>query len=88
MKHWTALVASPDVHTVAEGPLWDGPRDRLLWVDIEAGAVHIGVLDGHRVVRTDTGWSTGPPQRWCPGVPGSFWWPGPRRFWWSARTVR
>ena len=54
MRRWTARVASPDVHALAEGPLWDGPRDRLLWVDIEAGAVHIGTLDGDRVVRTDT----------------------------------
>jgi len=36
MKRWTARVASPDVHTLAEGPLWDGPRDRLLCVDIDA----------------------------------------------------
>jgi sugar lactone lactonase YvrE len=54
MKRWTAQVASEDVHTLAEGPVWDGPRDRLLWLDIEAGAVHIGALDGERVVRTGT----------------------------------
>jgi sugar lactone lactonase YvrE len=54
MKRWKAHVAAPEVHTLAEGPLWDGPRNRLLWVDIKAGAVHIGALDGDRVVRTDS----------------------------------
>jgi sugar lactone lactonase YvrE len=29
---------------LAEGPLWDGARERLLWVDINAGEVHAGSL--------------------------------------------
>ena len=34
---------------LAEGPVWDAPRNRLLWVDIHAGTVHQGTLDGTRV---------------------------------------
>jgi sugar lactone lactonase YvrE len=45
-------VAAPEVHALAEGPYWDAPRARLLWVDILAGAVHEGHLDGSSVVRT------------------------------------
>ncbi len=35
---------------LGEGPFWDAPRNRLLWVDIHAGTVHQGTLDGTRVV--------------------------------------
>jgi sugar lactone lactonase YvrE len=44
------VVSSAGPFQLAEGPVWDGARDRLLWVDIYAGAVHEGVLDGGRVV--------------------------------------
>jgi sugar lactone lactonase YvrE len=44
------VVSSAGPFQLAEGPLWDGTRDRLLWVDIHAGTVHEGVLDGGRVV--------------------------------------
>ena len=47
---WTATVASDEVYGLGEGPLWDGPRRRVLWVDIDAGTVHEGRLDGDRVV--------------------------------------
>lgn len=37
-------VASADRFVLAEGPCWDAPRDRLLWVDIESGLVMVGRL--------------------------------------------
>jgi len=48
----TTLEARPagdDVHLLAEGPVWDGARERLLWVDIDAGDVLTGTLEGGRV---------------------------------------
>jgi sugar lactone lactonase YvrE len=53
MRH-TAGVASTETFSLGEGPVWDGPRERLLWVDIDAGAVHEGRLDGDRVIVTAT----------------------------------
>ena len=49
VPRWTATAASDDAYELAEGPLWDAPRQRLLWVDIPAGTVHEGRLDGGRV---------------------------------------
>ena len=46
MLHYRAAVASEQIHGLAEGPLWDSPRRRVLWVDINAGKVHSGTLDG------------------------------------------
>jgi sugar lactone lactonase YvrE len=54
IERWTAERASDDEFRLAEGPVWDGPRERLLWVEIEAGAVHTGRLAGRRVERTGT----------------------------------
>ncbi|OLR93329.1 SMP-30/gluconolactonase/LRE family protein [Actinokineospora bangkokensis] len=42
----TPTPATTEVHRLAEGPFWDAARERLLWVDIEAGAVLMGALDG------------------------------------------
>jgi sugar lactone lactonase YvrE len=41
-----ASVASDASHHLAECPVWDPVRERLLWVDILDGAVHAGVLSG------------------------------------------
>jgi sugar lactone lactonase YvrE len=54
IERWRAVAAAPGRYRLAEGPVWDAPRERLLWVEIEAGAVHTGRLDGMRVVRTGT----------------------------------
>ena len=48
----TATPASTERFRLGEGPVWDGPRDRLLWVDIEGRAVLQGVLDGGAVTVT------------------------------------
>jgi sugar lactone lactonase YvrE len=40
-----ATVASERAYGLAEGPLWDAERERLLWVDINAGHVHSGSLE-------------------------------------------
>jgi sugar lactone lactonase YvrE len=49
-ERWRAHRAGDEIYTLGEGPVWDGPRDRVLWVDIEAGTVHEGRLDGDRIV--------------------------------------
>ncbi|MFF2347656.1 SMP-30/gluconolactonase/LRE family protein [Pseudarthrobacter sp. NPDC058119] len=38
------LVATEDPYVLAEGPFWDAPRERLLWIDVEAGLVLAGTL--------------------------------------------
>jgi sugar lactone lactonase YvrE len=45
--------STDEVFRLAEGPVWDAARSRLLWVDILAGAVLEGVLDGDRIEVTD-----------------------------------
>jgi sugar lactone lactonase YvrE len=40
----SVLVASERAYGLAEGPLWDAARQRILWVDINAGEVHAGSL--------------------------------------------
>jgi sugar lactone lactonase YvrE len=46
---FSAAVASERPYGLAEGPLWDGDGGRVLWVDINAGHVHSGSLDGDMV---------------------------------------
>ncbi len=48
-----ATAAEPGL-ALGEGPVWDGSAGRLLWVDIPAGAVHEGELDGDAVMSTAT----------------------------------
>jgi len=56
VKRWRAVPVSADTYFLGEGPVWDAPRGRVLWVDIAAGAVHEGVFEGetmrHVGVRT------------------------------------
>jgi sugar lactone lactonase YvrE len=48
------LRATGATYVHAEGPFWDAPRNRLLWVDILQGLVLVGVLDERGdVVETD-----------------------------------
>ena len=49
MIEYTAKPASEERYELAEGPYWDAPRNRLLWVDILRGLVLEGSLAGDRV---------------------------------------
>lgn len=53
MKTFHAEVASDESYGLGEGPLWDGVRERVLWVDINAGKVHSGLLRDGRVVASE-----------------------------------
>ncbi len=44
MKTFRAEVASTASYELAEGPVWDADRERLLWVDIPRGRVLCGRL--------------------------------------------
>ena len=46
MRVFGATVASDRQYELGEGPVWDEARERVLWVDINAGTVHGGQLDG------------------------------------------
>jgi sugar lactone lactonase YvrE len=43
---FSAAVASERPYELAEGPVWDEARERVLWVDINAGHIHSGSLEG------------------------------------------
>jgi sugar lactone lactonase YvrE len=44
---WVAHPATDEAFVLGEGPVWDAPRERLLWVDIRSGLVLVGrLVDG------------------------------------------
>jgi sugar lactone lactonase YvrE len=49
IKH-LATPASSHTYVLAEGPVWDAARQRVLWVDINAGLVLVGDLQGTEVI--------------------------------------
>ena len=49
VRRFRAAPATEQRYGLAEGPVWDGDRNRVLWVDINAGAVHAGTVSGKRV---------------------------------------
>src|SRR5262245_31995600 len=54
VERWRAVPVSTEAYYLGECPVWDARRDRVLWVDIMAGAVHEGVLDGDGLHHTGT----------------------------------
>jgi sugar lactone lactonase YvrE len=54
MRRFAAEVASPDAYGLAEGPVWDPVRERVLWVDVNAGQVHVGTLTDGTVHPAET----------------------------------
>lgn len=45
-----AQPATQQIYGLAEGPVWDGNRGRVIWVDINAGRIHFGELSGAMIV--------------------------------------
>lgn len=54
MKTYDAVCATSQTYELAEGPVWDRAGARLLWVDIPAGNVHEGLLEGESITPTET----------------------------------
>lgn len=49
-RRFTAVAATPVIHGLAEGPIWDAVAGRVMWVDIVAGQVFSGELRPDRSI--------------------------------------
>jgi sugar lactone lactonase YvrE len=49
----TARLATDVSHYLSEGPVWDGIRERILWVDIMSGTVHSGRLRADGTIQAE-----------------------------------
>lgn len=52
MRTFTATASTVTRYRLAEGPVWDAARQRVLWVDINAGQVFEGEFDGTQIQQT------------------------------------
>lgn len=52
MIRHAATPAIDEIYVLAEGPIWDPVRNRVLWVDINGSHVLTGELQGARIVET------------------------------------
>jgi sugar lactone lactonase YvrE len=50
MIKYLATPASTDTYVLAEGPVWDAARERVLWVDINGRQVLTGHLQGAEII--------------------------------------
>ena len=72
MRTITAGVASETAYELAEGPVWDADRERLLWVDIPHGKVLCGRLVSGGVQVTDEYEFSGPAAAVVPTADGGL----------------
>jgi sugar lactone lactonase YvrE len=54
MRTMKSIRATDICGELSEGPYWDAPRERLLWVDITGGVVHAGLLSSGRIAIVNT----------------------------------
>jgi sugar lactone lactonase YvrE len=69
---FTAVAASSRRHVLAEGPVWVAESATILWIDVEAGHVFEGRLEGDRVEETRKLEFDGRVGAAVPGVHGSI----------------